>query len=222
MVLFFGAEWGFFPQTYGLCFAAGLGVLFPGLLMYWLRESSFKIRHIFHILPLSLCTAGLLLTYNEPFPIFVVAIGLFIFISWCCVLEKTKRFLSFLTIYLVETLMLINYESIRILKNLYQTLSISHGSGDIGWPVLWYPIQLIAFAFGLKSPFSHHFISLDSFISIILTPCLLVLMLVILIQWAKAHPKSRKPLLYLCCIFRWQMTQNIAIVTIITRNFSII
>lgn len=196
----FGAEWGFFPQTYGLAFAAAIGALFPGILTHWIQIPQLNFRCIFFVLPLAISTAGLLLAYNESFPLFAIAMGLFVLIVGCFAIEKISRLGSFLVVYAFETLLLVNYESIRIFKNVYQTVSISHGFGDIGWPVLWHPIQFLAFAFGLKSPFSHHLFSVDTFISMVLMPVLLIAMLIVLFQWTKAYPKRRIALLFVGCI----------------------
>lgn len=196
----YGAEWGFFPQTFGLAFAAGVCALFPYLTTVVVSRSSSWSRMVLYAIPLSICTAALLFAYNEPFPIFVAAIGLFLLIMACAHFGSIKSLLMFVVFYLIETLILINYEIIRIVNNIYQTLAISNGIPDIGWPVPWSPVQFLAFAFGMKSPFNHSPLSVDSMVSNVVAPIVVIVMLVTLIKFMRAKPKRRAAILFLFCI----------------------
>jgi len=196
----YGAEWGFFPQTFGLAFAIGVCALFPYLTTLMMRRAYPWLQAVGFILPLSICTAALLFAYNEPFPIFATAFALFLLITLGTAAGNSHALLRFTAIYVVEVLILINYEAIRIVKNVYQTLAISGGGADIGWPVLWSPMQLIAFAFGMKSPFTHGMLSIDFFISTVVAPIVLVVMFVTLFKFMRAHPKRRSAMLFLCCV----------------------
>ena len=197
----FGAEWGFFPQTFGLAFAAGVCALFPYIVSFLTKDTKCKWSQITqYTAPVSLSTAGLLFAYNEPFPIFAVAIGLFLLITMSTNINKIKTLWTLAFIYFIEVVLLTNYEFIRIIKNIYQTLSISNGLADIGWPVLWSPIQFLAFAFGMKSPFNHSGISCDYIISTWLAPVILLVMLINIIQFMKKQPKRQSAILFLFCI----------------------
>ncbi|MDP3705712.1 MAG: hypothetical protein Q8R24_07350 [Legionellaceae bacterium] len=196
----YGAEWGFFPQTFGLAFAVGVCALFPYLTIVVVKRIPTWSQMVIYVLPVSICTAALLFAYNEPFPIFVGAIGLFLLIMACTHAGQIKTMLLFSGVYLIETLILINYEIIRIANNIYQTLAISNGVPDIGWPVLWSPIQFLAFAFGMKSPFNSRMFSLDSLVSNIVAPIVVAVMMFTLIQFMRTKPKRRATILFLFCL----------------------
>lgn len=195
-----GAEWGFFPQTLGLAFALGLAALYPYLMKVFIRERHSWVRIAQGMLPASLCTAALLFAYNEPFPIFGAAMGLFMIIAAWTFVHQIKTIVLSFALYGLEVLVLINDEAIRIVKNLYQTLSISHGVSAIGWPVLWSPIQFWAHAFGLKTPFDKGVHFLDYVISTGGFLVFFVLLCVILYRFMRAHSKRRGTLIFLCCV----------------------
>ncbi len=233
----YGAEWGFYPQTLGLAFAVGVGALFPFLtavIAGLVNSSSFpaqltatRSRHLTrqqslnkwlsfvwkifgYTLPLSICSSALLFAYNEPFPIFVIAIGLFVVITMIISYREPyqnklrgsfqRKILSiYLFFYFLQLLALVNYEAVRIIKNVYQTLTISKGFAAIGWPVLWLPIQFMASSFGMKSYFTHGLYTVDSLISIVLFPLIFIVILGVLFEFIRIKPKRREALIFLLC-----------------------
>lgn len=196
----YGATWGFYPQTLGLSFAIGICATFPYLTTIILNARYSLLHKASALLPISICTAALLFAYNEPFPIFLIAISLFCIIISYYHSKQILTLLSFIAIYFTETLVLINFEAIRIFNNLYQTLTISGGHVDIGWPVLWYPIQFLAFAFGFKVHFNHKTITFDFFYSTIFASIAIVILCITLFNFIKNHPKRRDNLIFLFCI----------------------
>ena len=194
----FGAQWGFFPQTFGLAFLAGLSALFPYLVTVMFRNNYAWPCIVMYTFPAALCTAAFLFAYNEPFPIIIAAMGLFVLILACVFAKKKKMLLSLLIFYIVEVLILINYEAIRIAHNLIQTLSVGNGA-VIGWPVLWCPMQFLAHAFGLKSPNSNHMFSADYFISVWIFPIFFIFLCIVLFRFIYAKPKRKLMLLFLVC-----------------------
>lgn len=150
----FGAQWGFYPQTIGLSFAIGLVGLLAFTLSESLKNDIDNRRFFICLLPLSLVSSCFLLSYNEPFPIFFAAIGIYFLWSLWQYPLKRKFILYFITVYFIELLLFTNYEIIRIIHNVYQTLSIAHHKASIGWPVLWHPLTFLAHAFGIKTPFN--------------------------------------------------------------------
>lgn len=195
----FGAEWGFYPQTMGLAFAAGLAALLPFSLDEILKKESDWFKAGLYILPTSICSAALLLAYNEPFPIFLLALLLFVVIAAWMHPGKMKLIASFLGLYFIETLFFINYEAIRMAKNLIQTLTISKGA-VIGWPVLWSPVQFLAHAFGMKSAFSNGLYHFDYILSHIVFPFIFVILIVGLIRFLKSKPKCSMTIIFLFCV----------------------
>ena len=196
----YGAEWGFFPQTLGLAFALGLTALYPYLTKLLVSRDCSWVRIARYVLPASLCTAGLLFAYNEPFPIFAAAMGLFIIITVLTHLNAMKAIGVCFAFYALEVLVLIHYEAIRIAKNLYQTLSISHGLATIGWPVLWSPLQFLAHSFGLKTPFENGIHGLDYAISTWGFAVFFTVLCVILFRFMRVHLKRRVTLSFLFCV----------------------
>lgn len=202
--LIYGAEWGFYPQTLGLSFALGVCAIFPYLSKIIL-ERNFKLQQIFlYLLPVSICSAALLFAYNEPFPIFVAGIMLFIATS-AFINRKTPNSLKnlsiFILIFIFQVLILVNYEAIRIFINIYQTLTISKGNADIGWPVLWSPTQFIAFAFGMKSPFIHNkALTFDYLYSTFFAAIVIITTTFTLINFLRSYPKRRENIVFLICI----------------------
>jgi len=153
----FGAQWGFFPQTFGLSFLVGVMAILPVLIEYNLKNNvSFK-KNTIYIFPLSLASAAFLFAYNEPFLIFALALAIYFF--FLIIYEKEKRLLlcNLIFIFFLETVLLTNYEFFRVVKNLSQTLGIVNHLGGIGWPVLWKPWQFAAFSFGLYDDLLRYF-----------------------------------------------------------------
>ena len=155
----FGAQYGFFPQTFGLAFLFGLIVSILLLQKSLLSKNGSTLnRSIF----VSLMLTGLLYTYNDIAP-FIGAIMIFYFIL-LLVLNKFifKEASKCLGIILFFTTLLVNFELIRIIKNFIDTV-INLGSGNVqfGWPIYWSPIQFFANTFGFKSPFNKDLFVLD-------------------------------------------------------------
>ena len=196
----YGAEWGFYPQTLGLSFALGVCALFPFLIKIVMQAKPGFLKSVAYALPAAVSSAALLFAYNEPFPIFIAAIFLYLVIVGLQNRSALPSLLIFVGVFIVETLILVNYEAIRIFINIYQTLGISNGMAQIGWAILWSPIQFIAFSIGMKSPFRSNFLSLDYFYSTFFATAVLLAMLVILISFVKKNPKRRENIIFLACI----------------------
>lgn len=185
----FGAQFGFFPQTFGLAFAAGLACLIPGLVAYTLSAKPSWTKQFLYLLPLTLCCSALLLTYNDMFPVLGAGIGLFLLLVGSMHWEERNRIALSLLIFTVQVMTVINIEGVRIIRNLLHTI-VGAASGDMrfGWPVLWSPIQFIAHSFGMKSPFDNHVLRMDGLISSWIFPALLLAILVILVKLVRARP----------------------------------
>jgi hypothetical protein len=196
----YGAEWGFYPQTLGLAFALGVCAIFPYLTSILIKNNTNFIKIFTYSIPVSICTGALLFAYNEPFPIFLAAISLYLLIIACSNFSKIKTLLVYISVFFTQVILIINYEAIRIVNNIYQTLTISSGAADIGWPVLWSPIQFLAFSFGMKSPFNHKNLSFDYFYSTIFAFIIITIMAVTLIRFMRANPKRRENIVFLICI----------------------
>ncbi|OGV28042.1 MAG: hypothetical protein A3F18_05205 [Legionellales bacterium RIFCSPHIGHO2_12_FULL_37_14] len=197
----FGAEWGFYPQTLGLAFATGIAALFPLLTQFIVEVKDYSWRNTaFYTIPPAVCSAALLLAYNEPFPIFAIGLLLFIGISALTFKQKIKSLLAFVSLYAVEVVLLVNYECLRIAKNLLQTISISKGVA-IGWPVLWSPMQFLAHGFGMKSPFNVDFHHIDSITSKLLFPIVLFVLLLVIFKFLKKQQNnSYLTIIFLLCV----------------------
>lgn len=148
----YGAKWGFYPMTNGLAFAISFTSLLSILSVYFfsLKQS---VKHLSVVLfPLALLSSAFLLAYNEPFPIFVLGVGLFFTILFIKFPGQRKFLMQFTLVYLLELVVLTNYEFVRIYKNLFLTLSISKTSASTGWPIFWWPTQFANFSLGIKTP----------------------------------------------------------------------
>ncbi len=199
----YGAEWGFYPQTLGLSFALGVCAIFPYLTKVILNKSLRFWQIFIYSIPVAVCTAALMFAYNEPFPIFVASIILFAMINFVTNIHNKsaiKNLSIFIAIFTIQVLILVNYEAIRIFINIYQTLTISKGAADIGWPVLWSPIQFMAFAFGMKSPFNNRFLSFDYFYSTFFAAFVIIAMIGTIIFFLRNYPKRRESIIFLICI----------------------
>jgi hypothetical protein len=196
----FGAQYGFFPQTFGLAFAAGFACLTPGLITHTLSEKPAWSKQFFYLLPLTLCCVALLITYNDMFPVLGAGIGLFLlFVGWMYWSEKNRIIISVM-IFVAQVMVVVNIEGVRILRNFVQTLlGTASGMYHIGWPVLWSPIQFVAYSFGMKSPFDNKVFWVDRLFSTWIFPILLVALAVILIKILRAKPRNIT-ILFLACI----------------------
>ncbi|MDF1756776.1 MAG: hypothetical protein P1U74_00515 [Legionellaceae bacterium] len=196
----YGAQWGFYPQTLGLTFALGICAIFPCLTKHVLNNKTKFWKLFTSLLPLSVCLSALLYAYNEPFPIFAIGLLLYVFIIGCLNINKIKNIFLYLISLFSQVLILMNFEAIRIFQNLYQTLTISSGNAEIGWPVLWSPIQFLAFSLGMKSPFNAKILYLDAFLSTFCAFIVVLLMVVTLAKFLIKHPKRKENIIFLVCI----------------------
>lgn len=196
----FGAEWGFYPQTYGLAFAAGLAAMLPFLTLLVVKNDFSWLRITIYTIPVAICSAALLFAYNEPFPIFAAGIFLFFIIVGICYFQRIKSLLVFISLYTIQLCLLMNYEAIRIARNLIQTISISHTKAAIGWPVLWSPVQFLAHAFGMKSPFKAGMYHSEFFISTYLFPLFFIGVCTGLFYLVRKYPRRYLAIYFLICI----------------------
>lgn len=187
----FGAQSGFFPQTFGLAFAAGLACLIPGLIAYTLSAKPTWAKQFFYLLPLTLCCSALLITYNDMFPVVGAGVGLFLLlVGWMYWSEKNRIIVSVL-IFAVQVMAVVNIEVVRILRNfLYTLLGAASGAVHFGWPVHWYPIQFVALSFGMKSPFDNNVFLVDRLVSIWVFPVLLMAIIAVLMRIFRKEPKN--------------------------------
>lgn len=195
----FGAQYGFFPQTFGLAFAAGLACLIPGLIANTLNAKPAGAKQFVYLLPLTLCCSAFLITYNDMFPVVGAGVGLFLMlVCWMYWNEKNRIIISVL-IFAAQVMVVVNIEGIRILRNLVHTvLGAASGAVRFGWPVHWSPIQFAAHSFGMKSPFESHVFLADRVLSIWIFPILLIAIMAILAKIFRAKPKSLTVLLLIC------------------------
>lgn len=195
----FGAQYGFFPQSFGLAFAAGLACLIPGLMANTLNAKPSWSKQFFYLLPLSLCCSVLLISYNDMFPVLGAGIGLFILLlGWMYKGEKI-RILIALLIFAVQVMTIVNVEGVRIIRNFVHTLlGAASGAVHFGWPVLWSPVQFVAHSFGMKSPFDSNVFLVDRLFSTWVFPIILLAIVVILVKILRDKPKNLAVLLLLC------------------------
>ena len=195
----FGAQYGFFPQTFGLAFAAGLACLIPGLIAYTLSAKPAWTKQFIYLLPLSLCCSALLITYNDMFPVVGAGIGLFLLlVGWMYWNEKNRIIISVL-ILTAQVMAVVNIEGIRIIRNFLHTLlGAASGAVHFGWPVLWSPIQFVAHSFGMKSPFDSNVFLIDRLFSTWIFPILLIAIVAILVKILRTKPKNLTVLLLGC------------------------
>ncbi|MHB8621925.1 MAG: hypothetical protein ACYC9J_02690 [Sulfuricaulis sp.] len=192
----FGAIYGFLPQTFGLAFATGGITLLGGLLTESLRQ--FDLKKIFlHSIPVALVFAALTFSYNDILPFVVVAIigCLFFFLFLQRGTDKKKRILLPALVLLIETIILVNFEFVRIVRNFIDTLiGVASGTYAVGWPVLWKPYEFLAHSFGFRSPIANFWIFYKQSLSLPLFIAVLVLIFYFLYLFRK---KRRSIYLYL-------------------------
>ncbi|KTD24149.1 hypothetical protein [Legionella maceachernii] len=194
-----GAQWGFFPQTFGLAFATGITALLPALTLAICNQNYKWFKLVLFAFPLAICTAAFFFAYNEPFPIFTIGLGIFLIITGIFFKNKIKALLFFFSVYFLQVIILLNYEAIRIARNLLVTLSISKGGAAIGWPMPWSPIQFLAHAFGMKS-FMDEPYGFDYYVSTIVFPILLLILLFTLVRFMRKNIKNNLALVFLFCM----------------------
>lgn len=195
----FGAQYGFFPQTFGLAFAAGLACLIPGLMAYTLSAKPTWTKQFIYLLPLTLCCSALLITYNDMFPVVGAGIGLFLLLVCGMYWSEKNRIIVSVLIFAVQVMAVVNIEGVRILRNFLHTLlGAASGAVHFGWPVLWSPIQFVAHSFGMKSPFDSNVFLVDRLFSIWIFPILLIAIVAILVKILRTKPKNLTVLLLAC------------------------
>ena len=158
----FGAQYGFFPQTFGLVFALGSLALIGGSTVLLLRRfrlgqsglpPALQSREMaVNAIPPALTAGTLATTYNDLMPFIVVS--LFGFLCFLAFLHRSLifRILVFWSIIAAEALLIVNFEVLRIANNFFNTmLGAASGRVHFGWPVLWRPWEFAAHSFGLKS-----------------------------------------------------------------------
>jgi len=196
----FGAQYGFFPQSFGLAFSAGLACMMPGLIGNCLTSRPSWINQFWYLLPLSVCCAALLITYNDMFPLVGAGIGLFLLLVCSFNWSKKGVILGSALMFALQVLAVVNVEGIRIIRNFLNTLlDAASGSVQFGWPVLWSPVQFLAHSFGMKSPFDANVFLVDWFVSSLVFPLTLMLIAVILLKIRRLK-HSNLTVLFLICI----------------------
>lgn len=195
----FGAEYGFFPQTFGLAFAAGMAGLIPALMTYILRDRPTWNALFVSMMPLAVCLSALLFAYNDMFPAVGGGLGLFTFLL-CWRHWRDKRYIiGAVLILIAEVAVITNVEFIRIARDFVHTLlGAASGSVRFGWPVLWAPIQFVAQSFGMKSPFDTNVFFVDHLVSIWIFPFVLVAIVVILARILRERKWDPAIMLMLC------------------------
>lgn len=193
----FGAEWGFFPQTFGLSFALGFTALLPAITKLVCNESYNSEKLFWYALPVSISAAAMLFAYNEPFPLFAIALGLFILLVCLLYKNRIRDILWFYSIFLVQMSLLLNSEMIRIFKSLVVTLHITKQGAAIGWPVTWSFIQLLAHTFGMKSSISVH----DKILSLYIFPVLLAMVMYLLFRFIRNNQGKNLGIFFLFTIY---------------------
>jgi len=195
----FGAQYGFFPQTFGLAFAAGLVCLIPGLLEHAVKDKPTWTKQFIYLIPLALACSALLLSYNDMFPVLGAGVGLFLLLSGWMFRKDRSRIVGIVLIFSVQVLALVNVEAIRIIRNFVHTLlGAASGSVHFGWKVLWSPMQFVAHSFGMKSPFENQVFWIDRLVSSWIFPILLIGIIYILVTILRKKPRNLTVLLLIC------------------------
>lgn len=198
----FGAQSGFFPQTFGLAFVVGIVCLLPNLIDYILRFKSNLAGQFFYALPLSLCISSLLLSYSDMSLAIGAGIGLFLVLICLLSWDERYRIVGFMLIFVVQISVIINSAGIRILKNLVNTaIAASSGTVRFGWPIYWSPIQFLAHSFGMKAPFQSDVFFVDRIISTWAFPILLLVIVIILVKFFRTKPRNLTVLFLICINF---------------------
>ena len=196
----FGAQYGFFPQTFGLAFSTGIACLIPGLAADVLCSKPGWIRQFFNFLPLALCGSAFLICYGDMFTMMAAAVLLFFL--WVCVLhwsEKT-RLLGTALVLTAQVSVLVNSEGIRLFKNLMGSMSnVATGAARFGWPMYWSPLEFMAHSFGMKSSFQSDLFFVDRIISTWIFPVVLIVMILVLAKILRAKQGSLA-ILFLVCV----------------------
>ncbi len=150
----FGAQFGFFPQTFGLCFLTGFIYLFPKIvwhISYDNRENNFVNLFKF-LIPFSLILSAFIYCYNDMFLVVSAVAGFYII--FCCskTISSIRGVIKLIFLVSIQLLIFVNVEFIRFYKSIIGgAFSLAKGEAQAGWPVLWSPIEFYAHSFGFKS-----------------------------------------------------------------------
>ena len=149
--LLFGAQGGFLPQTFGLCFAAGFATLVPSQTNYIIEcQQSFR-KLLPSLVPLTICCTGFMFTYNDMVAMLFPAIGLYLLLNVVLNPSARYRLIGAMFFVLGMSIVLLNFECVRILQN-FVNIVLNAGSGKMsfGWSVPWAPHEFLTFAFGVR------------------------------------------------------------------------
>jgi hypothetical protein len=213
----YGTTKGFYPQTFGLAFIIGAMTLFAGTMgkefsagirvsdpknsKLGLSLQTGKIRTDYFLnlfksaIPISLLFAAFIFCYNDMMPFIVAAIiGFFILIGiFNREKLKLKGAISLHAMVLLQTVILSNFEFIRVARNAIGILvGVGSGVAQIGWPVLWNPIGFLAFPFGFRLAYGPGYWVLGQK----LTPIVFLIFFAALLYFI-FHSLKRKPSPYL-------------------------
>jgi hypothetical protein len=185
----FGAQYGFFPQTFGLAFSIGTACLLPGVFANIVRSTSPLRTQFLWLLPLSICCAALLISYNEIVPLFLAGGAIFLVtIFWWHWAEKA-RIAGAVLLLLLQISLVVNIEGFRIVRNFFGiVIGAASGAVHFGWPMYWYPSQFVGHSFGLKAPFQNGVFTIDRILSIWVFPILLITIVWSIIRIFRSRP----------------------------------
>jgi hypothetical protein len=148
----FGAQFGFFPQTFGLAYTFGIIFLLPYSIKA-LIDNKYTVVEIFLLsIPFSLIISSLILCYSDMF--MLLGLGLLIYLVYFCIKFPNHKgtILKFIFITSLLVLLLVNIEVFRVAKIYLGGISgVVKGENAIGWPVIWNPLEFIGYSFGFKS-----------------------------------------------------------------------
>jgi hypothetical protein len=149
----FGSFFGFMPQTFGLAVGVGALGLYGALITA--HQQPIRIKRLAsETIPAALLFSALAYCYNDMLPF--IAVGILLYVAGAMLFDRRQmpRLLLSLVVLTAETLILVNYETVHIVKNFLDTmLSVGGGAAVIGWPVRWSAAAFLAHSFGFKSPY---------------------------------------------------------------------
>ena len=150
----------------------------------YIQREAITVRDLFlRMVPVSTLIATILFCYNDMF-LFVGA-GTFLFFLATIWRMPSKSGLLFTSLLfsLLQSMLLVNVEGYRIIRNFIDTvLNAASGTVIFGWPVNWDVIQFYAFSLGLKSPHDTSAFLIERVVSIWLMPVILAGLFLILRQ----------------------------------------
>lgn len=153
-----GATAGFMPQTFGLAFAVGALGLLGALLAEHGPATPAAPPPVslptlaLQAIPTALLISALAYAYNDMLPFVAAGIVLYLLARLLVARAGLPRTLLVLVVVAAQSLVVVNWETVRIVKNFLDTvLAVGGGVMVIGWPVPWPVSAFVAHAFGLKS-----------------------------------------------------------------------